>query len=283
MVMISATSVAAKDWNGIFPLHSTRADVQRRFGLPKSTKTRLAVNNGYWIYFINQEEVHFVFDLGDVKCVTPITEGTILRIHVRPTIQPLVSSLNLDEKKFRKFDPWFGTARGRMGYINEEDGLLIETSEGKVSEIIYVPPGSERALCPDFYSNNLEGVLLPVICDLAFDSYGDIRFEDEKARLDNFAIQLQNYPNAHGFIVVYAGRKATVNQAQRRANRAKNYMVNVRGIESERLYAIDGGYQPQLEIKLIVAPPRAEPPQLAPSLDPSQIVPARNNAHKKRK
>ena len=29
-----------------------------------------------------------------------------------------------------------------------------------------------------------------------FDEYGNIRFNDEKARLDNFAIQLQNEPGA---------------------------------------------------------------------------------------
>src|SRR3989440_4475436 len=36
-----------------------------------------------------------------------------------------------------------------------------------------------------------------------FDTYGNIRFNDEKARLDNFAIQLQNEPNAQGYIIRY--------------------------------------------------------------------------------
>src|SRR6185503_8202733 len=33
-----------------------------------------------------------------------------------------------------------------------------------------------------------------------FDEYGNIRFNDEKARLDNYAIQLQNEPTAQGTI-----------------------------------------------------------------------------------
>ena len=36
-----------------------------------------------------------------------------------------------------------------------------------------------------------------------FDSYGVIRWEDEKARLDNFAIQLQHDEKALGFILVF--------------------------------------------------------------------------------
>lgn len=263
VVLIAAANVAAKDWRGIFPMKSTLADVQRRFGFPKPTKDRLVVNNGRWIYFLNQEEVHFVFDVGDTKCVTPLAEGTILRIHVRPMIQPLVSSMSLDEKKFRSFDPTYMPDPNRVAFINEEDGLLIQTSQGKISEMIYVPSRSDRLMCPDFYGN-LEGLLTPIICGLAFDSFGDIRFADEKARLDNFAIQISNYKGAHGFIIVYAPRKPNVNQAQRRANRAKNYMVRVRGIESERLYAVDGGYSNQMEIKLYVAPPGAEPPPLLP-------------------
>ena len=46
-------------------------------------------------------------------------------------------------------------------------------------------------------------------CRLGLDGYGNIRFLDEKARLDNFAIQLQNEPKTQGYIIVYAGQKAT--------------------------------------------------------------------------
>ncbi len=31
-----------------------------------------------------------------------------------------------------------------------------------------------------------------------FDEYGNIKFNDEKARLDNYAIQLQNQPGVSG-------------------------------------------------------------------------------------
>ena len=34
---------------------------------------------------------------------------------------------------------------------------------------------------------------------MKFDEYGNIKFNDEKARLDNYAIQLQNEPGAQGY------------------------------------------------------------------------------------
>jgi hypothetical protein len=56
-----------------------------------------------------------------------------------------------------------------------------------------------------------------------FDEYGNIRFNDEKARLDNFAIQLQNEPTARAH---HRLRRATLSLT--RANRAKDYLVNAR-------------------------------------------------------
>ena len=79
-----------------------------------------------------------------------------------------------------------------------------------------------------------------------FDEYGNIRFNDEKARLDNFAIQLQNEPTATGAIVGYGSCDA---EGTTRANRAKDYLVNTRGIDASRLNVIDGGCLPELQVQ----------------------------------
>ena len=50
-----------------------------------------------------------------------------------------------------------------------------------------------------------------------FDEYGDIRFNDEKARLDNYAIQLQNEPGIAPATIVVFGNCAGAGQAQRRS------------------------------------------------------------------
>jgi hypothetical protein len=84
-----------------------------------------------------------------------------------------------------------------------------------------------------------------------FDEYGNIRFNDEKARLDNYAIQLQNEPSARGAIVGY-GSCGT--EGVTRANRAKDYLVNTRGIDSGRIDVIDGGCRPELLVQLWIVP-----------------------------
>jgi hypothetical protein len=86
------------------------------------------------------------------------------------------------------------------------------------------------------------------ICRLPqkFDSYGALRHSDEKARLDNFAIQLMKSDEMVGYILVYAGRKAT--EAQLRANRARDYLINVRKIDPQRVKAIDAGHREDFQV-----------------------------------
>ena len=98
-----------------------------------------------------------------------------------------------------------------------------------------------------------------------FDEYGNIRFNDEKARLDNFAIQLQNEPTAQGYIIGYGSCDA---EGQTRANRAKDYLVNTRGIDGGRLVVVDGGCLPELLVQLWVAPQGA----VAPTGDATGVV-----------
>jgi hypothetical protein len=90
-----------------------------------------------------------------------------------------------------------------------------------------------------------------------FDEYGDIRFNDEKARLDNYAIQLQNEPGAQGYIIAYGNCEGA---AQARADRAKDYLVNTRGIDAGRIMTIDGGCRADLMVELWIVPQGATAP-----------------------
>jgi hypothetical protein len=90
-----------------------------------------------------------------------------------------------------------------------------------------------------------------------FDEYGNIRFNDEKARLDNYAIQLQNEPGSQGTIIVYG---SCVGEGQQRGERAKDYLVNTRGIEAGRITVVDGGCRSELTVQLWVVPQGAAAP-----------------------
>src|SRR5437899_2915691 len=95
------------------------------------------------------------------------------------------------------------------------------------------------ALIALFASNLRNGVS----ADQVFDSYGNVPWEEEKIHLDNFAIELRRDPDAIGYIIAYAGRRACQLEAQNRATRARAYVINTRGIPKNRVKFIDGGYR----------------------------------------
>jgi hypothetical protein len=97
----------------------------------------------------------------------------------------------------------------------------------------------------------------PVAVARKFDEYGNIRFNDEKARLDNYAIQLQNEPSAGGVIIGYGTCEG---EGLTRANRAKDYLVNTRGIDASRITVVDGGCRADLQVQLWIVPSGAAAP-----------------------
>jgi hypothetical protein len=90
--------------------------------------------------------------------------------------------------------------------------------------------------------------------DSKFDEYGTLAWEDEKARLDNFAIQLQNKENLIGYILVLDAVGGCPGEAQARAIRAKRYVVEHRGLPWNRVIWKVEGYQSDVSTGLVLAP-----------------------------
>src|SRR2546423_4050397 len=106
---------------------------------------------------------------------------------------------------------------------------------------------------------------IPVrVVNRKFDEYGNISRDDEKARLDNFAIQLQQEPDSQGCVIVYAGRRTRPGDAQKRLDRARDYLVNLRGIDARRIVTLDGGTREDLTVELWIVPTGAAPPTVRP-------------------
>jgi hypothetical protein len=100
-----------------------------------------------------------------------------------------------------------------------------------------------------------------------FDTYNDLRFNDEKARLDNFAIQLQQEPDAIGYYAIWGSCEG---EGQRRADRAVAYLVNTRGIDASRIRTVvDPNCRETLTVELHICPPNATPtPQNSATVTP---------------
>jgi hypothetical protein len=94
-----------------------------------------------------------------------------------------------------------------------------------------------------------------------FDEIGEIQRDDEKARLDVFAIELQNSPGAQGYIIGYGGRNKRYGTGQQRAQRARDYVVTTRGIDSSRIVVLDGGTRTTGSTQLWIVPAGATPPR----------------------
>jgi len=92
------------------------------------------------------------------------------------------------------------------------------------------------------------------------DFYPPLKRDDEKARLDNFAIQLQNDPSAKGYIIVYGAPGTKSGEKQKRIKFDVDYLVATRGIDSTRLVTLEGGMRDQLTTELWIVPLGADPP-----------------------
>lgn len=114
----------------------------------------------------------------------------------------------------------------------------------------------------------------PPIISTTHDEFPFIQRDDAKARLDNFVIQLQQQPDAKGYVIVYGGRTSPAGQADRLGTFARDYLVNERSFDPNRLIIMNGGYREADTFELWLVPTGATPPQATPTLQPSQVQPA---------
>jgi hypothetical protein len=119
-----------------------------------------------------------------------------------------------------------------------------------------------------------------------FDEYADICCEDEEARLDSFAIELQNNPGATGYVIFYGGRRYSScwydyprhrprvpfkGEAEARAAAIKRYLTDSRGMDQERVVVVKGGFRESWMAELWIVPKGAKFPAPTPTLKPEQI------------
>jgi hypothetical protein len=103
-------------------------------------------------------------------------------------------------------------------------------------------------------------VPLPKLVSSRFDEFPDISRNDEKARLDNYGIALQNDPTSMAYVVVYPGRSGKRGEVQDHANRIVEYLVHSRGLDKSRIVTLVGPARENLFVELWVTPQGATPP-----------------------
>ncbi len=132
-----------------------------------------------------------------------------------------------------------------------------------ITAILVVDDGSGDAACR---RSAQATVVIPREELVIWDLIPDVKNDDLKARLDNFAIELRNTPGAQGYVIIYTGQYLRdSNIYERRARFIRDYMVNTRNFDSSRLVIQDGGYRSTTAYELYVVPQGKKPPQATPS------------------
>lgn len=100
---------------------------------------------------------------------------------------------------------------------------------------------------------------VPVECR-KFDEFPAISYNDLKARLDNYAIELQNDPTATAYVIVYPGQHGRPGEVQKNTTRLVDYLVNSRGVNAQRIVTLVGPPRDALLVELWLCPQGAKPP-----------------------
>lgn len=96
-----------------------------------------------------------------------------------------------------------------------------------------------------------------------FDKFESNSFDDDKAKLDLFVIELQNNPDAQGYIVMYQGTDRTSIRSRNvdvLSKRTLDYLVKSRGIDPSRIVITNWGKSAKTVYDLWIVPSGAQPP-----------------------
>ena len=101
---------------------------------------------------------------------------------------------------------------------------------------------------------------VPTYKSTIFDDFENIPRNDEKARLDNYGIALQNDPTSTAYVIIYPGKSSKPREVQSHAARIVDYLVNSRQMDQRRIVTLVGPKRNELKVELWVTPRGATPP-----------------------
>lgn len=100
---------------------------------------------------------------------------------------------------------------------------------------------------------------LPKLDCRKFDEFPSLPRNEEKARLDNFAIDLQSSPGSTAYVVVYPRRTGRPGEAEQHTNRVVDYLVSYRGLDASRIIKLIGPTRDVLAVELWSCPQGVRP------------------------
>jgi hypothetical protein len=141
--------IVAKEWRGLSPLKSNRADVERRLGQPDEK-----MGDNRVLYYFPEFVISIEFS-ANPQCEAKMPQGswnvpsgTVTTIRLDTRYQPRLSDLKFDLSKFTKRRV-AADMIGHYYYTNEEEGYTLEVSGDFVMSYINEASAKDQHLrCP---------------------------------------------------------------------------------------------------------------------------------------
>ena len=103
------------------------------------------------------------------------------------------------------------------------------------------------------------------------DEINNYNWEDLMLRLDFCAVLLQNEPAASAYIIVYDGQRSRRGEVQGWMHCIKNYLVKLRGMDSNRIRIVNGGYRGNKAVEMWLVTPADSLPKARPTIKPKDV------------
>jgi hypothetical protein len=196
-----------------------------------------------------------------VKCAPTLCPNILISCPDKVTInQPVTFSANVagGSPNVAQVFQWTVSA-GRITSGEGTSSITVDTTglAGQSIRATLIMPGYQDLNCTASCVVQMP-TELPVC--RKFDEYPQITRNDEKARLDNYGIELQNDPTSTAYVIVHPGQRGKAGEVQQHTTRIVDYLVNSRGIDKGRIVVIIGPARDELMVELWVCPQGAKAP-----------------------
>jgi len=165
-----------------------------------------------------------------------------------------IFTVNLDNTDGRKLTYQWTISAGEVesGQGTQSISIHIPTEARATTAVTSVRVNGLAEGCPNTASTKF--VIVCGACDpLHFDEYGDIRFADEKARLDRFAKEVLSSDKTTGYIIGSFPKRISLAMRQRKIREMKQFLFVVRKYPKERFVVLLGA-SGRASTKLYIVP-----------------------------
>jgi len=193
-----------------------------------------------------------------------VTEGDLATFIARnvASVTPIAGTALNYAWKVTPSDARITSGLGTQSITIDTTGLAGRTLMVEVD----VTDGVYDASCRQRISVDTNVIPLPKIDKpeaLLYDEFIFRAFDDDKARLDNLAIEMQNNPTWTGYIIMYQGtdrRSQTRGDVAKLSRRSLDYLVKTRGVDPSRIQIVRGGSRSATTYQFWLVSPGAEYP-----------------------